>query len=71
MPDIAWLLELSNPTRWWTGTEWTPDANAALRFPSKWDADKYRHVMGYEGRANEAVAVEHGWYPAAAPGDTA
>lgn len=62
--DTAWLIEISKPgvsgAVWWGGTgyrHWVVDANLAVRFCRKADADRVISMLGLNG----AVALEHGW----------
>lgn len=61
--ETAWLIELrgSRPTWWSLHPEeepgWVPDANKALRFSRKQDADAYINDTGW----TDAFATEHMW----------
>jgi hypothetical protein len=61
--DVAWLIELrgSRPTWWSLHSDeepgWLPDANKALRFARKEDAEAYIEDMGW----TDAFASEHMW----------
>lgn len=61
--ETAWLIELrGNVPKWWSleyrpGPNWTQDANRALRFARKEDADAYIWDIGW----TEAFATEHMW----------
>lgn len=68
--ETAWLIELrgSRPTWWSLHPEeepgWVPDANKALRFSRKEDAEAYINDTGW----TDAFATEHMW-PAHRPHD--
>jgi len=58
--ETAWLLELSGPL-WASFTDgdfkWTADANEALRFSRKEDAENFKASFRIT-----AQATEHTWY---------
>lgn len=73
--ETGWLIERTNPTRWWTGVStgigadlddghyhlngWTTDANCAVRFARREDAETV--LSGFQKWAPDARAVEHAW----------
>jgi hypothetical protein len=58
--ELAWLIELSfdGVAHWWYGSDFTPDANQAIRFCRREDAHTVILERGLEG----AEAVEHMWH---------
>lgn len=61
--ETGWLIELrGNEPKWWSldynpEPDWIKDANRALRFARKDDADAYINDIGW----TEAFASEHIW----------
>lgn len=69
VPESAWLVEWpaneNLPARWWHPTVgWCVDANVALRFSRKQDADDY---IATRQMGNHGVATEHVWGSATHP----
>ena len=69
--EVGWLIEVRNPTRWWTGysgnraigntdARWSSDPSRAIRFARKLDAERVIHANPHMIRAG-AVATEHCW----------
>ncbi len=62
--DTAWLIEINTKgspgALWWGGggcRHWVADANLAVRFCRKADAERVISMLGLNG----AVALAHGW----------
>ncbi|MGL4445714.1 MAG: hypothetical protein ACRCU1_18970 [Alsobacter sp.] len=64
--ESGWLIEIPGDHQrplWWTGGGWTADADSAVRYARKVDAERVILHSGHEG----AEAVEHQWVPAKLP----
>lgn len=60
--ETGWLVEYGeSPAMWWTGTCWTTDASAALRFARERDAIAYMRSGFFGPRAR---VTEHQWVDA-------
>lgn len=69
--ERAWLVELqtagSATARWWTGARWKgvmlfePDANKAIRFARRCDAEQAIGWLVSEGTKDGITATEHIW----------
>lgn len=60
MMETGWLIEVSSamPTPiWWMGYRWTRNANEAVRFARKQDAQQVIDAFQMTG----AVPLEHSW----------
>lgn len=71
--EAAWLIECGKSESpsphplWWVGSPmrqpacpwWTHDANRAVRFARKEDAERMIHVIGLDDNASPAFASEH------------
>lgn len=63
--QIGWLVELGcSPPMWWTGrshTPFSPNANAAIRFARREDAECAIAYLVKEGTRDGCKATEHLW----------
>lgn len=60
---ITWLIEdqFAQQVRWWRGEGFSTDANEAVRFARREDAEKV--IMTVLARTEfPLVAIEHGWH---------
>lgn len=59
--ETGWLIERTNEgiPHWWTGSSWTTDSLAAIRFARKCDAEAV--IRGVLGEFCKATATEHQW----------
>ena len=59
---LAWLIEdeLGPQARWWCGESYSTDANEAIRFCRKEDAEKVIRTI-LASREFSLIATEHGW----------
>lgn len=70
-PETSWLLEVQLGGRavWWRaradcGRTWTTDANEAIRFARKLDAERCRDALrNVDAFMADAIATDHMWCP--------
>lgn len=69
--EVGWLIEIRNPTRWWTGSNgsrvmgikdprWSSDSLSSIRFARRLDAELVIHENDYMVKSG-AIATEHRW----------
>lgn len=59
---FAWLIETSQSS-WWSGNGYSTDANEAVRFSRKEDAEKVISTA-LDNEMLALIATEHGWLEA-------
>lgn len=57
--EEGWLIEMIGSNLWWTGTCWTANADEAVRFCRKRDAEQAAKAWGLKN----AWTSDHMWIP--------